>query len=119
MAKVIKKSSSGKSHRKIRPALTPETRINQLVSMAMDLVEQRLLDGTASSPESTYFLQLGSPKNELELEKLREENKMLQAKTKSIEASEETEKKYQEVIDAIRTYSGYGGDEDEDYDEYE
>ena len=89
--------------------------------MAMDLVEQRLLDGTASSQETTYFLKLGSPKNELELEKLREENKMLQAKTKSIEASEETEKKYQEVIDAIRTYPGYGGDEDEDedYDEYE
>ena len=43
-----------------RVAITPEARESQLVSMAYDLVEQRLLNGTATSQETTYFLKLGS-----------------------------------------------------------
>ena len=51
----MKKSiSTEKSVKKIRPALTPEARENQLIALATDLVEQRLLDGTASSQETTY-----------------------------------------------------------------
>ena len=66
------------SNRKVRPALNPEARENQLIALAVDLVEQRLLDGTASSQETTHFLKLGSMKNQLEMEKLREENTALQ-----------------------------------------
>ena len=54
MAKVKTTTSNSKSTRKIRPALTPEARENQLISLAVDLVEQRLLDGTASSQETTH-----------------------------------------------------------------
>ena len=43
---------------KLRPALSPETRENQLISLAYDLVEERLLNGTATSQETTYFLKL-------------------------------------------------------------
>ena len=63
--------------RKPRPALTPEARENQLISMAYDLVEQRLLDGTATSQETTHFLKLGSTKARLEMEKLQKEQKYL------------------------------------------
>ena len=59
MAKA-KKADSTKTTRKIRPALTPEARENQMIALAVDLVEQRLLDGTASSQETTHFLKLGS-----------------------------------------------------------
>ena len=55
MAKA-KKADSAKTTRKIRPALTPEARENQMIALAVDLVEQRLLDGTASSQETTHFL---------------------------------------------------------------
>ena len=65
MAKT-KKTTSNPS-RKMRPALTPEARENQLISLAVDLVEQRLIDGTASSQETTHFLKLGSMKNRLEM----------------------------------------------------
>ena len=68
MAKV-KKADSKNTTRKIRPALTPEARENQMIALAVDLVEQRLLDGTASSQETTHFLKLGSMKNRLEMEK--------------------------------------------------
>lgn len=100
--------------RKIRPALTPEARENQLIALAVDLVEQRLLDGTASSQETTHFLKLGSMKNKLEMEKLQEENRFLKAKTEALQSSKRVEELYLEAIKAMRRYSGQGGSPDED-----
>ena len=113
----IKKTNSSNTDRKIRPALTPEARENQLISLAVDLVEQRLLDGTASSQETTHFLKLGSMKNQLEMEKLREENKLLQAKTESIQSAKRIEELYAEAINAMRHYSGNRSSSDEDDDD--
>ena len=102
----IKKINSSNTDRKIRPALTPEARENQLIALAVDLVQQRLLDGSASSQETTHFLKLGSMKNQLEMEKLREENKLLKAKTESIQSAKRVEELYTEAINAMRRYSG-------------
>ena len=111
MAKT-KNVSASDSSKKIRPALTPEARENQLIALAVDLVEQRLLDGTASSQETTHFLKLGSMKNRLEMEKLKEENKLLQAKTESIQSAKRVEELYAEAINATRRYSGNGGNDE-------
>ena len=46
MAKVKKSGTSNQSE-KIRPALTPEARENQLIYLATNLAEQQLRDGTA------------------------------------------------------------------------
>lgn len=110
MAKV--KSSSGSS-KKRRPAISPEARENQMISYAMDLVEQRLLDGTASSQETTHFLKLGSMKAQSELERTRLENELIKAKTKALESAEEVKVLYEEALKAMRNYGGYG-----DPDEY-
>ena len=99
--------------RKIRPATTPEARENQLISMAYDLVEQRLLDGTATSQETTHFLKMGSIKARLENEKLREENELLKAKTSAIQSEQASAELYAKVIDAIKDYSGKTDEEDE------
>ena len=112
MAKV-KATSSSKPTRKMRPALTPEARENQMIALAMDLVEQRLLDGTASSQETTHFLKLGSLKATLENEKVRKENELLQAKTKSLSDSKDSKELYENAIKAFRNYNGQG-----DPDEY-
>ena len=113
MAKVKSKPKYSKENQpKIRPALTPEARENQLISLAVDLVEQRLLDGTASSQETTHFLKLGSMKNRLEMEKLQEENKLLQARTEALQSAKRVEELYSEAISAMRRYSG-NGDTDE------
>lgn len=113
MAKVKSKPKYSKENQpKIRPALTPEARENQLISLAVDLVEQRLLDGTASSQETTHFLKLGSMKNRLEMEKLQEENKLLQAKTEALQSAKRVEELYSKAISAMRRYSG-NGDPDE------
>lgn len=106
MAKTNKTTSN--PSRKMRPALTPEARENQLISLAVDLVEQRLIDGTASSQETTHFLKLGSMKNRLEMEKLEEENKLLKAKTESIQSQKRVEELYLEALNAMRNYAGQG-----------
>ena len=105
MAKVKAKCSSDPV-KKIRPALTPEARENQLIALAVDLVEQRLLDGTASSQETTHFLKLGSMRNRLEMEKLKEESQLLKAKTESIQSQKKSEELFLEAINAFRSYSG-------------
>ena len=112
MAKV-KKAGSSNTTRKIRPALTPEARENQMIALAVDLVEQRLLDGTASSQETTHFLKLGSMKNRLEMEKLQEENRLLKARTEALQSAKRVEELYSEAIKAMRRYSGKGSDDDE------
>lgn len=98
--------------RKSKPALTPEARENQMIALAMDLAEQQLRDGTASSQLITEFVKRGSAKARLENEKLREENQLLRAKTEAMESSKEVEKLYKEALRAMRDYSGHG-DKDE------
>lgn len=98
--------------RRGRPALSPEARENQMISLAVDLAEQQLRDGTASSQVITHFLKLGTMKAELEKEKLIEENKLLRAKTEAIENDKESKIAYEEVIKALRNYGGYGEPED-------
>ena len=52
----MKKSKPENTPRKMRPALTPESRENQMIALAMDLAEQQLRDGTASSQLITEFV---------------------------------------------------------------
>lgn len=114
MAKVNTGKSSN-STRKIRPALSPEARENQLVSLAVDLAERQLLEGTASSQVITHYLKLGSAKERLERERLEEENKLLKAKTEQIQSQKRIEELYADAISAMKRYSGQGGSEEDDY----
>ncbi len=97
------------------PALDPEQRENQMISLATNLAEQKLRDGTASNQLIVHYLKLGSSKERLEKEKLEKENALLKAKTNAIESQERSETLYAEAIKAIRHYSGNYEDEyDED-----
>lgn len=89
------------------PAATPEGRVAVLVAYATDLVEKRLREGTASSQEVTSILKLGSQREKLELEKLREENRLLKAKTEAIESEAERAEMYKNAIEAMRRYSAH------------
>ena len=113
MARAKKPNSS--NNRRIRPALSPEARENQLISLAIDLVEQRLIDGTASSQETTHFLKLASTKARIEKEILEKQKELISAKTENLKSAQRIEELYAEAITAMRNYSG-NGDPDE-YDE--
>ena len=99
-----------------RPATTPEGRENQLVSMAVDLVEQRMREGTASAQEIVHFLKLGSTREQLEQDRLRRENQLLTAKVENMESAKNIEKLYAEAISAMRSYQGQPVEEDLDDD---
>lgn len=117
MAKA-KVSTASTSRKKMRPALTPESRENQMISLAMDLAEQQLRDGTASSQLITEFVKRGSIKYRLENEKLKEENSKLKAQTEMMQSAKRVEELYADAISAMRKYSGHGGDvDDEDWED--
>ena len=97
--------------RKIRPALAPEARENQLISFAVDLAEKQLLDGTASSQVITHYLKLGSTKERIEKEILEKQKELIEAKTQSLQSAKRIEELYIHALDAMRNYSGQGGDE--------
>lgn len=113
--------SLGNNSRKTRPALSPEAREAQMIGYAIDLAEQQLRDGTASSQVITHFLKLGTSRAELEKRKIEAEIEEKRAKVKAIESAEEMKALYENAIAAMREYSGSGGgviDEDDDWDEY-
>lgn len=112
MAKSITPGSS-KQSRTRRPAMTPDARENQMINLAVDLAERQLEEGTASSQVITHFLKLGSSKERLEREKLEEENKLLRAKTESLQSQKRVEELYAEALAAMRRYNGQG-EPDED-----
>lgn len=91
-----------------RAARTIEGRENQITSLAMDLAEQQIREGTASSQVITHFLKAGSTKERLERERLERENEFLRQKAARLERESMSEERYQEAIDAFRTYSGHG-----------
>lgn len=109
----IKVKGSSKT-RDIRPALTPEARENQMISLAVDLAEKQLLEGTASSQVITHYLKLGSTKEKAEREKLEKEKELLEAKVESLKSAKRIEELYAEAISAMRKYNGQGAVEDDD-----
>lgn len=116
MAKVSKKVSE--TQKKIRPALTPEARENQLIYLATNLAEQQLRDGTASSQVITHYLKLGSSKEKIEKEILEKQKDLLVAKTEALQTSKHIEELYANAISAMKQYSGHdSGIEDGDYDD--
>lgn len=98
------KASSNSPKRKIRPALTPEARENQLVALATDLAEKQLMEGTASSQVITHYLKLGSSKYKAERDKLQEEVQLLRAKTESLQSAQRSEEMFEKAIEAFKGY---------------
>lgn len=111
----LKGTGSNTTSNPLRPAITPEARENQLVSLAVNLAEKQLMDGTASSQVITHYLKLGTEKARLENERLEEENKLLRAKTKALEDAQEIKALYEDALKAMRNYGGHGEPDEYDY----
>lgn len=99
------------------PGATAEARENELIALAYDLAEQRLLNGTATSQEVVHFLKMGSMRQREELEKLKKENELLVAKTEAIHSSVANEGFYMEVIAALRSYQPSQESDEDEYDD--
>lgn len=98
---------------KIRAALTPEAEEKQMIALATNLVKQRLIDGTASSQETTHFLKLATREAQLKNQLLEMQSELAAAKRDSIRREEHRDELFAEAIAAMKKYSG-NGDSDDD-----
>jgi hypothetical protein len=89
-----------------KPAATPEARENEMVGYAIDLAEEQIRDGTASSQVITHFLKLGSTREKLEQQRLEHENELTRVKIEALESQKRVEELYMEALEAMRSYSG-------------
>lgn len=112
MAKAVKTSRT-------RTPLTPEARENLMISLAMDLAEQQLRDGTASSQIITELIKRGSTKAKIEKELLEKQRDLAAAKAESIKSADRQEELMVEAMKAMRRYQGTDDEEEEEiFDEY-
>lgn len=110
----VKAGRSSDIPRKMRPALTPEARENQLVALAVDLAEEQLRNGTASAQVITHYLKLGSSREKLEKEKIALDNELTKAKTEAVASAKDVKEMYEQAMASFRRYSGQEDDDDED-----
>lgn len=111
---MAEKQNEHKRNKRIRPGLTPESREDQLVALAIDLAEKQLLEGTASAQVISHFLKIGSTKERIEKEILEEQKDLIKAKTEALKSEKRVEELYKEALDAMRRYSGQIIEEEED-----
>lgn len=109
----VRKTESETTPRSSRPPLTPEAKEKKLISLAYDLVEKRLIEGTATSQETTHFLKLGTEKARLENRLLAAQAEMAIAKKESLQSMKRSEELFEEAMTAFKLYSGQ-----DDSDEY-
>ena len=102
------------SRRPRRRAQTPEERENYLISLALDRVEERMLNGTASGQEYVQFIRMASSKSRAENEKLKLELDLVKAKTENLRLQQRNEEMFSNAIAAFKRYSGASDDDEED-----
>lgn len=107
-----KKSATAKET--IRRPRDPEAQEDLMISLAIDLAEQQLRDGTASSQVISHFLKLGSTKEKLEKQMLAEQVKLVSAKTEMLQSAKRVEELYSEALKAMKNYSGAASEENDE-----
>lgn len=101
--------ASNKSTRRRPTATTPENQRMRLSSLAMELAEKQLREGTASPLIINHFLKEVSERERLE-------NELLEAKAESLRSAKKSEEMFAEAIKAFGMYSGKIKPDDEDND---
>jgi len=94
-------------------ARSPEEREMQMISLATDLAEKQMRDGTASPSVIAHYLKLGTERYRKENDKLDHEITHLRVKSEQIEAQKRSEDMFKKALDAFALYSG------EEYDDYD
>lgn len=95
------------------PATTPDRREQQLIGLAVDLAEKQLVAGTASAQVISHYLKMGSPREQLERERLTLDNDYTKSKIDNMASAKRMEELYEQAIGAMRRY---GGDDDGNHD---
>lgn len=103
---------------KRKPARSPEARENELINLAMNLAEQKLRDGTASSQLITTFIQLGTAKAKLEKAKLEKDLAVSDAKIDAMQSNKDMKDLMEKALAAMKSYQGLTTESEEIDEEY-
>jgi len=103
---MARRKVEGPPKRRGAPAKTAEEREQELIGLAVDLAERQMREGTASSQVMTHYLKLGSTRESLEQERLRNENLKLEAQIDAMASAHRVEELYGAAINAMRSYAG-------------
>lgn len=103
--------------RRRTPAKTPEERESILISKSLNLIEQQIEDGTASSQILSIYARYGSQRERLERERLANENDVLRKKLETMEAAMDLKVLMEDALGAFKGYEGRTTrlDEDDDW----
>lgn len=89
-----------------RPSFkTQEAYEQYLIGLAYNLVEERLLDGTATSQETVHFLRMGSAREKRAAELENTQINLKKAQIEQLESQKHMEQLYQEAINAVKSYA--------------
>ena len=106
--------------RQRRKARTEEGRENQMIALAINKVEERMMNGKASSQEYVHYLKLAANRKtqRLENEKLELELELVKAKTEALQSAKRNEELFEQAIKHMTIYQGRGEPDDYDKDLY-
>lgn len=91
--------------KKQKPSMDPASREGQLISLAVDMAEKQLRDGTASPSTLNHFLKLGSTREQKEQVILENKAKLVSAQAEEIEHKKQSESLAQQVIESMKSYT--------------
>lgn len=104
MAAEARDINSAPSKKRGRAQTTPEEREKYLQSLAFDVAEEQLIGRKASSQVITQLMKAGGVREQLELERLRNENRLLNARIEGMEAATRIEASIEAALEAFRSY---------------
>lgn len=84
--------------------LNPDQYTRRMQALAMEVSEQRLKDGSASSAEIVFWLKSTSRKEQLEIRNLEYQGELLKAKTEAIGSQQKSNEAYQRAMEAFAGY---------------
>lgn len=97
------------------PAMSPEAREAELVSLAYDVAEEQLRAGTVQGQVLTHFLKAGSSRDRLEQERIKQENLLTAQKIENLASQQRVEELMVDALAAMRTYTGNASDEEDEF----
>ncbi|MCI6805900.1 MAG: hypothetical protein MR912_09965 [Prevotella sp.] len=106
-------TSSQSDLTKIKPStsMSDDAREQRMIKYATDLAEKQLREGTASAQVITHYLKLGSSRERLEQREKEQNIKLSEAKIESIRSEAKIESMFEDVVSALKRYSGSEDDE--------
>lgn len=109
-----KKPQVTQSMPKVPPAMSPKEREDQMIALAERCAQKQLEDGTAPAQIIVHYLKLATERERLERENLALQRDLIVAKTEAYKAGQDMKELYEKAINAMKSYNGYGEEEDAD-----